>query len=95
MPISSIFKPESLFWCQKLRLELLISDLFSEKFWLVWNIVKIVLEWSATFVFVKKNQQTKKKIKMLISSFFDLGRFFWCQKLRLELLISDLFSENF
>jgi hypothetical protein len=107
MPISSIFKPETFFWCQKFCLDLLSSEHVSENCLEVGNILKINLErygdfrWlTATygnFVFVKKNKKINNKInkEKPTSSIFKLETFPWCQKFRLDLLISNLSSEKF
>jgi hypothetical protein len=49
----SIFELETFFWCQNLRLDLLISEQVSEKFSEVGNTVKTGPEKATTFVFVK------------------------------------------
>ena len=94
MSISSVFVLGRSVKCQKLNLNVLNSDLSSEKISEVRNILKIDMERLATFVFVK-NQQTKVTlIQMPISSIFKPETFFWCQKFRLGLLSSEHVSEN-
>jgi len=49
---------------------------------------------SGDFVFVQENKKEKSKTKANFSQFFVLGRSFWCQNLRLDLLNSEQASEK-
>ena len=85
-PTSSIFELENFFWCQKLRLDFLISNLPSEKNSEVGNVLKIDREYGDFCMVAGRSPD---------SSILELETFFWCQKLRLYLLSSEQASENF
>ena len=87
MSTRSIFELETFFWCQKLLLDLLISDLSSEKISEVRNVLKIDRRgWLLLKLWLRDRSPD--------SSILELGRTFWCQKLRLDFLISNLPSEK-
>jgi hypothetical protein len=102
IPVSSILELETFFfWCQKFRLDLLSSEHVSENFLEVGNILKIDLErygdfrrLPATSYLLKKFNNNKRNNEKPTSSIFELEPSFWCQKLRLDLLISDLVTEK-
>jgi len=81
----SIFELENFFWCQKLRLDFLISNLLSEKNSEVGNVLKIDREYGDFCMAAGRGPD---------SSIFELGRTFWCQKLCLDLLNSEQVSEK-
>ncbi len=88
MSTRSIFELETFFWCQKLRLDLLISDLSSEKISEVRNVLKIDRRgWLLLKLWLRDRSPD--------SSILELGRTFWCQNLRLALLNSERASEKF
>jgi hypothetical protein len=86
MSTRSIFELENFFWCQKLRLDFLISNLPSEKNSEVGNVLKIDREYGDFCMVAGRSPD---------SSILELETFFWCQKLRLYLLSSEQASENF
>jgi aspartate carbamoyltransferase regulatory subunit len=74
---------------------MLRSDLVSEKNFDLGNLFKFdeasTASPSATFIFVKNKNVSDK---MSTRSIFELEPSFWCQNLRLDLLISDLVPEK-
>jgi hypothetical protein len=74
MSTCSIFELETSFWCQKLRLDLLISGQASEKFSEVGNTVKIDPEcgdFSRPYLFKKPNKKGKTKDEIQFLQFLS------------------------